>query len=103
MSLFSQADLNSLEATAISAAAYLDACDEGAQQVKLDAAYYQACGNLLRQIFSVVDAKDAFPRLYEHSLAAREVAESIKIGQRINVSLLGYYPELSLLLNRVAA
>lgn len=100
---FSQYDIESLGATACSAAAYLDGCDDGARDVPLDPAYYQACGNLLKQIFTLLDPYHAFPRLLEHSAAAYEVAESIKVGHRIEVSRLGYYPELSVLMNRAAA
>ena len=44
----SQTDLSTLEATATTAAAYLDSCDSGAKFVRLDPTYYQACGRLLR-------------------------------------------------------
>lgn len=98
----SQTALSTLEITATSAAAYLDACDAGAKSVRLDPAYYQACGNLLMTIFSVTDAHHAFPMLVEQSAAAREVAESIKFGNRIEVSLVGYYPQLAAILKRVA-
>jgi hypothetical protein len=103
MSLFTQADLMSLSATAASAANYLDACDEGGRFVRIDPAYYQACGNLLNKIFSLVDAETHFPRLLIDSPAAKEMAETIRIGRRIEVSRLGFYPELSSFINRVAA
>ena len=102
MSNFNQHDLDSLGASASRAAAYLDACDEGATDVRLDPAYYLACGNLLKQIFSLLDAYNDFPRLLEHSAAARDVAESITIAYKIETSCLGFYPELSVLMNRVA-
>lgn len=103
MSNFNQQDLDSLGASASTAAAYLDACDEGAKAVQLDPAYYMACGNLLKQIFSLLDAYNDFPRLLEHSVAARDVAESIRIGYKIETSRLSFYPELSVLMNRAAA
>ena len=40
MSYFTQDNLSALEATATTAAAYLDACDSGARFVRLDPAYY---------------------------------------------------------------
>lgn len=102
-SYFSQSALNALESTATTASAYLDACDNGARFVRLDPDYYKSCGVVLVGIFSLVDAKRAFPSLVERSNSAREVAESVQIGRRLELSRLGYYPELALLLNRVAA
>jgi len=102
MSDFSQADLTTLEATATTAAAYLDACDGGAKCVRLDPAYYRACGHLLTTIFDVVNPREAFSTLLEHSAAAREIADSIEIGRRIEISRLGYYPQLTVILNRAA-
>jgi hypothetical protein len=102
MSYLSQTDLSTLETTATTAATYLDACDDGARLVRLDPAYYRACGHLLATIFSVTNAHTAFPILLEHSAAAREVAESVEIGRRIEVSRLGYYPQLTVILNRAS-
>jgi len=102
MSHFSQDNIESLAVSAISAATYLDACDAGAHKVRLDPRYYQACGNVLRQIFSLLDPETNFPILLQQSPAARDVAESLKIGQRIGLSRLGYYPELTVVLNRAA-
>jgi hypothetical protein len=51
----------------------------------------------------MLDPRLAFPILLEHSAAAREIAESIKIGQRIEISRLGFYPELTVIINRAAA
>ena len=102
MNGLSEIDLNAMEVSAIAAATYLDACDNGSQQ-SLNPAYYKACGKLLATIFSVVDPKDAFPRLLEHSPAAREAVETVEINHRIAVSRLGYYPELSITLNRASA
>ena len=63
MSNFNQHDLDSLGASASRAAAYRDACDEVAKDVRLAPAYYLACGNLLKQIFSLLDAnKDVYKR-----------------------------------------
>lgn len=102
MSHLSQTDINTLEATAGTAAAYLDACDSGAKFIRLDPAYYRACGHLLTTIFSVTNAATSFPALLEHSAAAREIAESVEIGRRIEISRLGYYPQLTVILNRAA-
>ena len=102
MSHTSPIDIESLRETACVTAGYLDACDQGAREVRLDPRYYQACGKLLNSIFTAVDAEKAFPILLEQSAAAREVAEAIKIGHRIEVSRLGYYPELCVSLNRAA-
>lgn len=101
---FNRITLQALEATAATSAAYLDACDSGAKFCKLDPAYYKACGDVLVRIFALIDDTDkAFPDLMEHSAAAREVAISKQITHRIQVSRLGFYPELAILLNRVAA
>ncbi|MBS1139683.1 MAG: hypothetical protein H6R13_1136 [Proteobacteria bacterium] len=102
-SCFNQSALKALEATATTASAYLDACDHGARFVRLDPAYYKSCGAVLVGVFSLVDAKTSFPLLFEQSAAAREVAESIQIGRRIELSRLGFYPELTVLINRAAA
>ena len=90
---FGRSALIALAATASTAAAYVDACDSGAQHVRLDPAYYQTCGTLLFHIFSMVDAPTAFPSLIEQSAAARDIAESVQIGHRLQLSLLGYYPQ----------
>lgn len=103
MSNLSQIDLNALEATATSVAAYLDACDGGAKFVRLDPVFYRACGHLLTTIFLVVNADKEFPWLLKQSAAAREVAESIQIGRRIAVSRLIYYPHLAAILTRASA
>jgi hypothetical protein len=80
MSHLTLTDLSALESTATTAAAYLDACDSGAKFVRLDPTYYQACGNLLLRIFSVVSAYEAFPGLVAQSNAARDVAEARRNG-----------------------
>ncbi|HXE40015.1 MAG TPA: hypothetical protein VN639_16230 [Azonexus sp.] len=103
MASFNRITLQALETTATTSAAYLDACDSGALYCQLDPAYYKACGDLLMKIFALVDAEKAFPHLLEYSAAAREVAISKQITHRIEVSRLGFYPELAGLLNRVAA
>jgi len=102
-SIFGHSALIALASTASTAAAYLDACDSGAQHVRLDPTYYQNCGILLYRIFSMLDARQAFPALIEQSAAARDVAEAIQISHRLEVSMLGYYPQLSVLLQRVSA
>jgi len=102
MSHLTLTDLSALESTATTAAAYLDACDSGAKFVRLDPTYYQACGNLLLRIFSVVSAYEAFPGLVAQSNAARDVAEAIEIGHKIEVSRLAYYPKLAAILSRAS-
>lgn len=102
MSYFSQSNLHTLEVSARSAAAYLDACDNGAKYTRLDPGYYQACGKLLLAIFSVVDAPRVFPNLIEESAAARDVAKSVDIGRRIQLSRLAYFPEMAVAINRAS-
>jgi len=102
MTYFTPDNIESLAVSAISAAAYLDACDDGAKTVRLDPSYYLACGKVLRQIFSLLDPGLYFPILLKHSAAACDVAESVQISRRIGVSRLCYYPELSAVLNRAA-
>lgn len=102
MSHLSPTELRSLEASATTAAAYLDACDSGARFVHLEPEYYRTCGNLLTTIFSATDARITFPGLLAQSAAAREIAENIEIGRRIGISRLGYYPQLSAVINRVS-
>lgn len=92
--------VESLGGSAASAAAYLDACDEGLPGAGFDPRYYQACGKLLMTAFSLVDASHAFPGLLEKSPAAREVAESIAIGNRLAHDGRAYSPQLEALLSR---
>lgn len=99
---FTPDNIDVLAVSAISAAAYLDACDQGGQTSQLDPRCYQACGKVLKEIFSMLDPAIHFPILIEQSAAAREVAESLRIGKLISISRLGYYPELSILLNRAS-
>lgn len=103
MSYFTQDNLTALEATATTAAAYVDACDAGALFVRLDPAYYRSCGSLLIKIISIVNASTDFPSLLAKSAAARDVAESIQIGRRMELNSRVFYPELSVLLDRVAS
>ena len=100
---FNRITLQALEATATTSAAYLDACDSGARFCQLDPAYYKACGNVLVRIFALVDPDQAFPGLVAHSAAARELALARRITHRLEVSRLGFYPQLATLLNRAAA
>lgn len=102
MSHFHQDNIDALAVSAIKAATYLDACDTGALAANLDPRCYQACGNVLRQIFALLDPETNFPVLLEQSAAARELAESIKIDRHIEISRLGYFPELTIVLNRVS-
>lgn len=98
----SQTDMESLAATASRAAAYIDDCDSGATDIRLDPAYYQACGHVLMRIFAVCDAARDFPLLLEHSPAAREVDDALRIGRRIERSRTWFYPELAALMLRHA-
>lgn len=100
---FSRSALSTLATTANTAAGYVDSCDSGAHHTRLDPAHYLTCGTLLFHIFSMIDAKEAFPSLIERSAAAREIYESIQISQRLEVSQLIYYPQLRALLQRVSA
>ena len=103
MSHLNPTELRSLEASTATAAAYLDACDGGARFVRLEPEYYRACGNLLHTVFSATDPRRDFPGLLAQSAAAREIAENIEMGRRINVSRLGYYPQLAAILNRISS
>ncbi|HXE39303.1 MAG TPA: hypothetical protein VN639_12590 [Azonexus sp.] len=98
---FNQSTLQSLEATAATSAAYLDACDSGEQPCR-DPQYYRECGDLLMRIFLLVDAEMVFPKLLERSAAAREIADSIQIRKRIETGRQAAYPELAILLSRVS-
>jgi len=103
MSALNQTTLKALAVSANAAAMYLDVCDAGKQDGPLDPAYYRACGDLLMNIFSLVDATNAFPRLLKQSAAARELAEAVQIAQRLEISREKFYPRLVALLNRAAA
>lgn len=70
--------LQSLAETASASADYLDACDFGRHGCQLDPAYYRACGELLLNIFLLVDASRAFPDLLARSPAAREIAATVR-------------------------
>lgn len=100
---FGRSALTSLAATASTAAGYVDACDTGARHTRLDPAHYQICGTLLFHIFSMIDAKDAFPTLIEQSAAARDIYESLKISHRLEIGRRIYYPQLSALLQKLSA
>lgn len=102
MSYFTQDNLCALEATATTAAAYLDACDAGAIFVRLDPSYYRACGDLLIKILTVVNASEDFPSLLKQSAATRDITESIQIARRITLSRQVFYPKLAVLLDRAA-
>ena len=82
MNTLSPASMKSFESSASIAAAYLDACDAGAVDVRLDAEYYQACASLLLRLFSLF-TPDAFSSLLDTSPAARELAESMLLEQQI--------------------
>jgi hypothetical protein len=96
-------NIESFSVSAIRAAAYLDACDSGTSEVRLDARYYQACAQVLQAVFVLLDPQQHFPVLLEQSSAAREMAESLRIARHMEISRLGYYPALSAALLRAAA
>ncbi len=75
--------LQSLAETASASADYLDACDFGRHGCQLDPAYYRACGELLLNIFLLVDAARTFPELLTRSPAARELAEVVRSSRQI--------------------
>lgn len=102
MTPLTQNHIESFAVSAIRAAAYLDACDSGTPEVRLDAAYYQACGKVLREMFVLLDPQQHFPVLLKQSPAARELADSMQISRHIEISRLGYYPELSATLIRAS-
>jgi hypothetical protein len=87
---FDPSTLHSLEASAATAAAYLDACDSSSGDGRLDAEHYQACGDLLMKIFLLVDAEKVFPALLERSPAAREAVDSIRLQRRIEGARLSF-------------
>ena len=101
MPYFTPTQLASRQATATTAAGYLDVCDSSNRYVRLDPAHYRTCGELLARIFYMVDARQAFPTLLRHSPAAREMAESMEISRHLAVSRLVYYPELTALIYRI--
>lgn len=103
MNDLNQTSLKAFQATAATAAAYLDACDGGGRHLHLDPAYYQACGSLLHKMFSLFDPARYFPDLLEQSAAAREIADGLQMALRLETSRLVFYPQLTVLLNRAAA
>lgn len=103
MNHFTTAQLASLEASAATAAEYLDICDSGVQTSRFDPAHYRICAELLARIFYTVDARLAFPMLLKQSAAAQEMAESIEIERHLAISRLVYYPELAALICRVSS
>jgi hypothetical protein len=102
MAHLTDSHIESFSVSAIRAAEYLDACDNGEVGLPLNARYYQACGKVLRELFALLDPEQHFPVLLERSPAAREIAESMVIDRHLRVSALGYYPELTATLNRAA-
>ena len=102
MTYLSPSQIRSLAETATTAAAYLDACDNGAKFVRLDPSYYKACGNLLTTIFATLDAAESLPDLLNQSPAARNAAESLEMAHHLEISRSGYYPQLSAILTRAS-
>ncbi|MBS1143261.1 MAG: hypothetical protein H6R14_667 [Proteobacteria bacterium] len=103
MSHISQSQLQSLAESASKAAAYLDACDNGGQFVRLDPAYYQSCGRLLSTVFNLVDPERVFPELIKQSPSARNALEALEMERLLGISRSGYYPELAAILTRASA
>jgi hypothetical protein len=95
--------LKAFEATAATAAAYLDACDSGGSHVRVNPDYYQQCAGLLLKIFGLFDAEKLFPTLLASSAAARELADSVLMTNQLAMSRLVYYPQLAVVLGRAAA
>jgi hypothetical protein len=102
MSYLNPTQIASLADSATTAAAYLDACDNGARFNRLDAAYYQACARLLTTIFTALDARLHLPDLLSQSPAARNTLECLHIERQLRTSCAGYYPELAVVLQRAA-
>lgn len=103
MTYFTAAQLASLEASAATAAEYLDICDSGIPSSRLDPGHYRTCAELLAKIFYAVDARLVFPALLKQSAAAQEMAESVEIERHLTISRLVYYPELAALICRISA
>ena len=95
--------LKAFEVVAGRAAAYLDACDSDSRRARLDPEQYQQCAGLLQHIFALFDARQNFPALLAQSPAAREVAESVRVGRLLQTSCLVYYPQVAAVLGRAAA
>jgi len=91
MSCLDPVTLQSLATTAAVSAEYLDACDNGALEYRLDPVYYQACGELLLKIFQLVDAPRDFPALLARSPAAREIAETVSSSRKIKAGWPGFH------------
>lgn len=102
MPTLNQATLQALASSAAAAARYLDACDAGTQVGPVDPGYYRACGDLLIHVFSLLDADNVFPQLVRRSVAARELAESVQITRRLEISRGRFYPLLVALLKRAS-
>jgi hypothetical protein len=102
MTYLSPSQLRSLAETATTAAAYLDACDNGAKFVRLDPAYYQSCARLLTTIFAVTDVAHALPDLLSQSPSARNAVESLEMEHHLGISRYGYYPQLAAILTRAS-
>jgi hypothetical protein len=92
--------VSSFATNAASAAAYLDACDEGMPGAAFDPGYYKACAGLLMTILALQDANELFAGLLERSAAAREVAETIALGKELASSRDGACPQLDTLLKQ---
>ncbi|MCK6410820.1 MAG: hypothetical protein L6Q55_00150 [Azonexus sp.] len=95
--------LKAFEEVAGRAAAYLDACDSDSRRANLDPDHYQQCAGLLVHIFGLFDARQNFLPLLTQSPAAREIAESVRVGRLLQTSCLVYYPQVAAALGRAAA
>lgn len=91
----------SIGVNAATAAAYLDACDEGMPGAAFDPGYYKACAGLLMTILALQDANELFSELLERSAAAREVAETIALGKELETNRAGSCPQLDALLRHI--
>jgi hypothetical protein len=101
--MLNPSSLKAFSAVASQAAAYLDACDSDSRRADLDPAHYQQCAALLARIFSLFDAEQNFPALIAQSAAAREIAESVRVGRLLETSCLVYYPQVAAIVGKAAA
>lgn len=101
MSLPSSNLVSSFGAPAASAAAYLDACDEGMPAAACDPGYYKACAGLLTAVLALQDANELFPELLSRSASAQEVAGTIALGRELAARRAGSCAPLDELLRKI--
>lgn len=102
MSLQSSSNIvGAFGADAATAAAYLDACDEGMPGAAFDPIYYKACAGLLMTVLALQDANELFSELLKRSASAREVAETIALGKELETKRHGTCLPLDALLRQL--